>query len=134
MIRALIAGFSTVILVLAITAIFLWGWGQKNENRAIKSDYSLEVERAVSSDLRIGLEAAQNSNKALVEQLQQEKQLVAGYQVKSQKINADFLAYQEQIRILEHEDKNYRVWGDAAIPFGVVSLLNKASPDTNSRY
>ena len=72
MIRALIGSLCAAIVVLAITAICLWGWGQKNVNKAIQADRSLEVEKGISSDLRTNLETAQNSNSALTEQLQHE--------------------------------------------------------------
>ncbi len=133
MIRALIGSLCAAIVVLAITAICLWGWGQKNVNKAIQADRSLEVEKGISSDLRTNLETAQNSNSALTEQLQHERELVQTYQAKSKNLNSDLLTKQDQVRILEREDKTFSDWGNTALPNSIVGMLNQVSTKASHR-
>ncbi len=130
MIRALIGSLCVVIVALSITAICLWGWGQKNANQALKSDRSLEIEKDVSSDLRVSLETAQSSNSQLVGQLQRERELVQEYQAKAKTLNKEFSAKQETIRILEREDKVFSDWSNTDLPFGIVGLLNSTEATT----
>lgn len=128
MIRALIGSLCAAIVVLAITAICLWGWGQRNENKAIRAERSLEVEQGVSKDLRINLQTAQNSNTELAGQLQRERQLLQEYQAKTASLNKELLMQKEAIRILEREDKEFYSWSNTLLPISVVGLLT--DPET----
>jgi hypothetical protein len=132
-IRALIGSLCAAIVVLAITAICLYGWGQRNANQALKSDRSLEIEKGVSSDLRVSLEVAQKSNSDLVGQLQQERELVQKYQVKTASLNKELLSKQETIRILEREDQAFHDWSNTPLPISAIGLFATAGKGPANR-
>lgn len=125
MIKAAIIFVCAVIIALSITAVSLWGWGEKNSAKAADLARSLENEKAISSDLRVSLEAAQQTNSDLKSQLEYERQLLQDLQVDSQNLTTDFVQKQQEIRILKREDKEYSDWGNTALPVSVVGVLTK---------
>src|SRR5690606_24442196 len=102
-------------------------------NQALKSDRSLEIEKGVSSDLRVSLEVAQKSNSDLVGQLQQERELVQKYQVKTASLNKELLSKQETIRILEREDQAFHDWSNTPLPISAIGLFATAGKGPANR-
>lgn len=133
MFRAIVGSLLAVILVLAVTTVVLWGQGQNKAKQFAQAESALAAEKKITTELRSNLSIAQETSEKLTEQLKNEREALQVYQSKTKQLHTSLLEQQEKIRILEREDKIFRDWGNDALPFSVIGLLNQADSGTSDR-